>query len=120
MALVHYLYVGHFIPEKGYVRFQGHLPAVTRPIETSEVNRLLRNYLGDTATIGELPEHWAMSIVPDYIVCNQHGAPPPALRFLADYAQQAGAIIIDMGSFSLLTPEQVRQSASELLQARPA
>ena len=31
-----------------------------------------------------------------------------------------GATIIDMGSFSLMTPDQLRQSAAVLRQARPA
>ena len=38
MALVHYLYIGHFIPEQGYVRFQDHKPAVTRPLESTPIH----------------------------------------------------------------------------------
>jgi hypothetical protein len=120
MALVHYLYIGHFIPEEGYVRFQGHKPVVTCPINMPTVARLLKNYLGDSANPEALPDHWAMSILPDYIVCDHLGSPAAALRFAADYAQQEGATIIDMGSFSLMTPEQLRQSAAVLRQARPA
>src|SRR5437870_2423542 len=98
MALVHYLYIGHFIPEQGYVRFQDHKPAVTRPIDLLTVARLLRKYLGDTANSEKLPDHWAMSILPDYIVADHLGSPAAALQFAADYAQEAGATIIDMGS----------------------
>ncbi len=120
MALVHYLYIGHFIPEEGYVRFQDHKPAVTRPIDMQTVTKLLKSYLGPTANVKELPDRWAMSILPDYIVCNYLGSPAEALRFVADYAQQEGATILDMGSFSLLTPEQLRQSATVLRSAQPA
>ena len=70
MALIHYLYIGHFIPDQGYVRFQDYTPAVSRPINMPAVVGLLRNYLGDTSAPAELPDHWAMSILPDYIVCN--------------------------------------------------
>jgi|SRR5581483_5745673 len=120
MALVHYLYVGHFIPEQGYVRFEDHQPVVSRPINRPAAVKLLRNYLGDAANPDQLPEHWAMSIMPDYVVCDHLGSPPAALQFAADYAQQEGATIIDMGSFSLMTPEQLRQSAAALRPARPA
>jgi hypothetical protein len=120
MALVHYLYIGHFIPEQGFVRFQDHKPAVTRPINMPTVVRLLRNYLGNTANPDELPDDWAISILPNYIVCDYLGSPPAALRFAADYAQQERGTIIDMGSFALMTPEQLRQSAGVVRQARPA
>jgi hypothetical protein len=43
-----------------------------------------------------------------------------SVAFAADYAQQEGATIIDMGSFSLIAPEQLRQVAAVLPQARPA
>lgn len=120
MALVHYLYIGHFIPEQEYVRFQDHKPAVTRPLDMPTVLRLLRKYLGDRANCEELPDDWAMSILPEYIVCNHYGSAAPALQFAADYAQQEGATILDLGSFSLMTPEQLRQSVALLNQARIA
>ena len=91
MALVHYLYIGHFIPEQGYVRFQGHMPNTTRPINMPTVDGLLKKYLGESANLDTLPEEWAMSILPDYIVCNRHGSPAAALNFAADYASQEGA-----------------------------
>ncbi len=112
MALVHHLYTGHFVPEQGYVRFQGHQPVVTRPINMATVGRLLKSYLGGSATPDALPEQWAMSILPDYIVCDRN-APPEALRFVADYAQQQGATLLDLGSFSLVAPEQLRESGVE-------
>jgi hypothetical protein len=112
MALVHYLYVGHFIPEQGYVRFQGHKPAVTRPVDRTTVTALLKHYLGETATPDELPDRWAMSILPEYIVCVLLGSPAEALRFAADYAERTGAILLNLGSFSLMTPAQVRESAN--------
>src|SRR5271154_3157959 len=49
MALVHYLYVGHFIPEGGLVRSQDHRLCTTRPLNGELVTRLLRKYLGDQA-----------------------------------------------------------------------
>ena len=120
MALVHHLYIGHFIPEQGYVRFQAHQPAVTHPIDVLAVRKLLRNYLGDNASPSTLPDQWAMSILPDYIVCDHYGSPAAALQFAADYARQEGATIIDMGSFSLIPPEQLRSEAAVLRQAQPA
>ena len=120
MALIHYLYIGHFIPEEGYIRFLDNKPAVTRPIDMSRLTVLLRNYLGANVTPDDLPATWAMSILPEYIVCNYYGSPIEALRFVADYAQQEGAMILDQGSFTLLTPDQVRQSATVLRPAQPA
>ncbi len=111
MALVHYLYVGHFIPEQGYVRFQGHKPAVTRPIDRTTVTALLKQYLEESARPDKLPAIWGMSILPDYIVCDLLGSPAEALRFVAEYAEQTGAILLNVGSFSLMTPAQVRESA---------
>jgi hypothetical protein len=120
MALVHYLYIGHFIPEQGYVRFQGHKPAVMRPINKPTVDGLLKKYLGESANLDALPEQWAMSILPDYVVCDRLASPAAALSFAADYASQEGATILDMGAFSLMTPEQLRQSATVLRHAQPA
>lgn len=116
MALVHYLYIGHFVPEKGYVRFQGHKPVVTRPIDPAMAATLLKKYLGDIPTPQELSDLWAMSILPDYMVCDFLGSPAETLRFAADYAEQTGATILNLGAFSPMTPAQVRESAS----VRPA
>ncbi len=111
MALVHYLYVGHFIPEGGLVRMKDHRPFAARPINQGVVNVLLRKYLGDAASPERLPEEWGISIFPDYLVCYAW-SPPTALQFAADYAEQEGALIVDMGSFSLVAPKQLRQVAS--------
>lgn len=120
MALVHYLYIGHFIPDQGYVLFRNHKPVVTGPVNRLTAVRLLKNSLGDAANLDQLSDDWAMSILPEYIVCDQLGSPPAALRFAADYAQQEGATIVDMGSFCLLSPEQLRLSISTMREAQPA
>ncbi|HEV3444360.1 MAG TPA: hypothetical protein VG099_06940 [Gemmataceae bacterium] len=111
MALIHYLYIGHFIPEGGLVRFQDHRPVATRPINLETVSRLLNKWLGETPSPEKLAKEWGMSIFPDYIVCHYSG-PPLALEIAAEYAECEGAIILDLGSFSLLTPEELRQSAA--------
>ena len=80
----------------------------------STVRRLLKTYLSGSPSPDSLPEEWGMSILPDYIVCFRN-SPPEALRFLADYAQQQGATLLDMGSFSLLAAEQLRQPGAERL-----
>lgn len=110
MALVHYLYIGHFIPEDGLVRIQDHRFVAARPLDMNVVSILLSKYLGDKASPETLPEEWGMSIFPDYIVCYA-GSPQAALEFVADYAEQQGATIVNMGSFLLMTPEQLRHSA---------
>jgi hypothetical protein len=111
VALIHYLYIGHFIPEDGLVRFQDHRPYAACPINIEAVARLLKKHLGETAAANDLPERWGISILPEYIVCNV-GAPRPALEFAAEYAEREQAIILDLGSYSLMTPEQLRQSAA--------
>ncbi len=111
MALVHYLYIGHFIPEEGFVRIQDHRLVATRPLNMEVVAMLLSKYLGDRASPETLAEEWGMSIFPDYIVCYVW-SPRAALEFAADYAEQQGATIVNMGSFLLMTPEQLRQSAA--------
>jgi hypothetical protein len=47
------------------------------------VDGLLKKYLGESANLDALPEQWAMSILPDYFVCNRHGSPAAALNFAA-------------------------------------
>jgi hypothetical protein len=111
MALVHYLYIGHFIPEEGFVRIQDHRLVAARPLNMEVVDTLLRKYLGEKASTETLAEEWGMSIFPDYIVCYAW-SPRPALEFAADYAEQQGATIVNMGSFLLMTPEQLRQAAA--------
>lgn len=114
MALVHYLYVGHFIPEDGYVRYQGHEPVVTRAIDMATVNSLLKKNLGDVASSKDIPDLWAMSILPGYIVCDLFGSPAAALVFAAEYAERTGALMLNLCSFSLITPAQVRGSAATM------
>lgn len=119
MSLVHHLYVGHFIPEEGYVRFQGHKPAVTRCIDRALAGALVKKYLGEGVDLKELSTLWAMSILPDYIVCDYLDSPAEALRFAADYAEQTGAILLNLGTFSSLTPTQVREAAAVRMASIP-
>ena len=46
MALVHYLYIGHFIPEEGFVRIQDHRLVAAQPLNMEMVDMLLSKYLG--------------------------------------------------------------------------
>jgi hypothetical protein len=108
MAMIHYLYTGHFIPHEGFVRFDANQFVADRTIDSKVVANLLKKYLGDAASPESLPEHWGMSILPDHIVCFE-SSPRPALEFIADYAQETEAMIVDMGSFSLKTPDQLRE-----------
>lgn len=108
MALAHLLYAGHFVPEGDYVRFDGHAPVVSLPINTDTVRELVAKYAGEAAPFDELPERWALSVLPDYLVCG-FGSPTPALLLVAEYAEREGAVLLDLGSFRVLTPEQVRQ-----------
>ena len=108
MAMIHYLYVGHFIRQDGFVRFDNGQIVTMCPIDLRNVNRLLKNYVGEGATLESLPMAWGMSIEPNYIVCFA-SSPHCALEFAADYAADTGAIIVDMGGFKLMTPEQLRQ-----------
>jgi hypothetical protein len=119
MALIHYLYIGHFIPEEGYVRFQGNRPVVTRPIDMTAVSALLQSYHQEGAASDEVPNVWAMSIWPDYIVCDQFGSAAEALKFAADYAEQTGATVLNLGSFSLMTSAQLRESATVRIVSAP-
>lgn len=112
MALVHYLYIGHFIPERGYIRFQGDQPVVTHGIDRTTADALLKKYLGERINLDELPNIWSMSILPDYLVCDYLNAPSDALRFAADYAEQTGAVLLNLGSFSVMNPMQVREIAN--------
>jgi hypothetical protein len=102
MALAHLLYAGHFVPEGDYVRFDGHAPVVSRPINTDTVRELVAKHAGEGASLDEL------QVLPDYLVCG-FGSPTPALLVVAEYAEREGATLLDLGSFRVLTPEQVRQ-----------
>src|ERR1700681_1289573 len=98
MALVHYLYVGHFVPEEGFVRcFEGCQLFAARPVNMATVTLLLRKSLGPAATPADIPKEWGMSIMPDHIVCYPYGSPRVALDFAADYAEHEKATIVDMG-----------------------
>ena len=107
MALVHYLYVGHFVPEMGYVKCNGHSFVTERPIDTEAVAALLKNK-------DAFPAEWGMSLLENYIVCDYYGAPPDALQFVADYAEQQGATIVDLGSFTLVAPARLRETVAHL------
>ncbi|MBM4071320.1 MAG: hypothetical protein FJ271_20635 [Planctomycetes bacterium] len=108
MAMIHHLYIGHFII--GHFHKENEL-ATSRPIDKEITLRLLRKQLGESADPDKLPSAWTMSIEPNLIVCDYFGAAPEALDFAADYAECTEAIMFDAGCYSRQTPEQVRQQA---------
>jgi hypothetical protein len=112
MALVHYVHVAHFIPEDGFVRFQDNIPVSSRPLNMGVVEMLLRKHLGEVASTKNFPDEFGLSVFPDRIVFDKLGSPRAVLHFAADYAELERATILDLGSFTLLTPAQLRQDAA--------
>jgi hypothetical protein len=113
MAMVHFLYVGHFVPDDGFVRFQQMRPVVGRPLDPAMLSNLLRQYLGSDS-VDAIPADWEMSVSPEYIVCNRYGACSRALQFVAEYARRELASIVDLGSFTLISPEELSAEAAHL------
>ena len=113
MAMIHYLYVGHFIPDDGFVRFEQMRPVAGRPLNTAALSDLLCQYIGN-GNVDAIPTDWELSVTPGYIVCNRYGACSRALQFVADYAGREQASIVDLGSFTLVSPEELTAEADHL------
>lgn len=113
MAMIHYLYVGHFIPDDGFVRFEQMRPVAGQPLDRAAMSDLLRQFLG-SGSVDAIPANWEISITPEYLVCNRYGACSRALQFVADYARRERASIVDLGSFTLVDPEELTAEAAHL------
>jgi hypothetical protein len=71
----------------------------------------MEKHLGTAISAVNVADRTVVSITPRWIVCGT-GARHQVLEFGAAYAEQQGAIILDQGRFTLMTPDQLRQSAS--------
>jgi hypothetical protein len=111
MALIHYLYVGHFVPHDGFIRFHEGRPECEKPLDMVVLSELLQKHFGEGAKFNNISPEWGMSITLEYIVCNRDGS-NQVLDLIADYAKLQAAQIVDMGSFMLLNPEDLRRSHS--------
>jgi hypothetical protein len=106
MPLIHYLYVGHFVPHEGFIRLQEGRPVCEKPLDSLAVSELLRRHIGKEIDIDNIPSKCGMAITPDYIVCNRYGS-KQVLELIAEYAKQKDAYIVDLGSLMLLNPEDL-------------
>jgi hypothetical protein len=109
MALIHYLYVGHFVPHDGFIRLQDGRPVCEKPLDMLVLSELLGRHLGKGVSIDNIPSKWGLSVTSDYIVGNRYGS-NQVLNLIADYAKRKGAYIVDMGSLMLLNPEDLLSS----------
>ena len=109
--MIHYLYVGHFEHEGGFVKFEKktetkptwHRPVVTRPLNTSLIDRLLRRH-GTTAST--IPDSWGLSIESEgFVTCDRFTRSDEVIEFIKELAQQTGSEIADYSSLSFVTPE---------------
>jgi hypothetical protein len=113
MALIHYLCIGHFVPDDGFVRYEQMRPVCDRPLDLAALSDLLGRYLG-SGSLDAIPAEWRMSVTPEYILCDRYGACSRALRFVAEYARREQATIVDLGSFTLVSPDDVTAEANHL------
>ncbi len=115
MAFYYPLAVGHFVPDQQqhYVVYRDSLPLTTRVIDQSVVNALLASYLRRGAHQGDIPEAWHLQLKHDAMVGDKIGTPPVALRFIADYAEQTDATIIDHHQATVVNPSKLREWAAQ-------
>lgn len=108
--MIHYLYIGHFEHECGFVKFEKktdikpiwHRPVVSRPLDTSLIDRLLRRH-GITAST--IPDHWGLSIESEgFLSCDRFTRSDEAIEFIKELAQQTGSEIADYSSLSFVSP----------------
>lgn len=120
--MIHYLYIGHFEREGGFVRFEKntdtrparHRPAVRRPLEPSRIDRLLRRH---GTTVSAIPDDWGMSIdCEGFVTCDRFTRSAEAIDFIKELAQETGCEIADYSSLSFLTPDEL--SIAKLSEAR--
>jgi hypothetical protein len=113
MALIHCLCIGHFVLDDGFVRYEQMHPVCDRPLDLAALSDLLRQYLG-SGSLDAIPAEWRMSVTPEYILCDRYGACSRALWFVADYARRERASIVDLGSFTLVSPDELIARADYL------
>src|SRR2546421_4944343 len=100
MAMIHYLYVGHFVADYTLIKFEQMRPVIDRPLNLAALSDLLDQYFGSRSP-DAISAEWEMSVTPEYIICNRYGAGSLVLRFIVDFARQGPASIFDMGNFTL-------------------
>ncbi len=109
MALIHHVYVGHFIPYEGFIQLHEGVPVCDKPINREVFAELVAKHLGTENGTDECLSTLGLSINPNYIVGNRYGQ-LKVLRLISDYAKQTGARIVDFGNLMMLTGDELTSS----------
>ncbi|OAI54823.1 hypothetical protein AYO44_03100 [Planctomycetaceae bacterium SCGC AG-212-F19] len=104
MAWVHFLYVGHFEREKGFVKLRDTELVIEKPLDEKIVQRMLA---GVGLTLDSIPKDWYLEIEDGYLVCDRYGSSNECIKFIASLSTETGCDIFDKGSFRLVLPEQL-------------
>lgn len=107
--MIHYVYIGHFARQGGFIAFQkqpdGSLrPVVTRPVSATAFQHLLHEK-GHTATT--LPQEWGMWLDDGFVVCDLFTHSRDAIEVARRLATETRCDVADYSSQSLMSPDDL-------------
>lgn len=112
--MLHFLYVGHFVHEGDFIRFDrqpdgGLRPVIERPLSVDAIRRSLRR--GGVAGTS-IPEEWGVWQDDGFIVCDAVTHNRDAIEFIRDLANETGCDLADYTSQLFWSPEQITETNS--------
>src|SRR5438128_1280479 len=108
--MIHYVYVGHFVPEGRFIRFArsgadtAFRPVLTRPLDLKVFDELLRDRGLD---VDSIPDEWGLLFDEGFLVWDRF-AGRDASELIAGLAERSGCDLADYTTQSLLRPEDLR------------
>jgi hypothetical protein len=111
--MIHYVYLGHFDHEGGFVRFERrggtrpawYRPVVVRPLDPAVVAELLAE---KGLTPSTVPDDWGLSFEEEgFLTCDRDTRSRDARGFVKRLASRTGCDVADYSSLSFLSPDDL-------------
>ncbi len=107
--MIHYVYMGDFVHEGNFIKFQkqadGALrPVVSRPISTELVEDIFKQ---NGVTISSIPDEWGLWFDEGFVVCDRFTRSRTAIEIIRRLATETGCDVADYWSQTLISPEQL-------------
>lgn len=108
MALIHYLFLGHFEQREGLVYFSKSLddsvfrPVTRQPLDTKMIQTALEEAKGATVADLAFPEDWMVWLRDGYLVCEKFTRNPAVIHFVSSLVELTQCGLCDASTHSLI------------------
>jgi hypothetical protein len=123
MALIHYLFLGHFERDGEVVRFEKrpndrtYKPMVRGNIDMTEVRAVAQEVSGVTTGDADLPPAWSIWEECGYLICEKYTRNQEVIEFVTRLVKRTGCDIYDVGAGSVITLPEWLSTIREYLRS---